>query len=445
MVAETRTMRGLRSTLVLVVLLAGLVGYIYYLNGRESTSTDTKEKAFAAVKNEDVDDVRIKAADGQTTRVQKADGSWKIVEPEAATADQGELTSITSSLADLQIQRVVDEKASDLKQYGLEPARIEVEFRSKGAKEPKRIELGEKTPTGGDMYARFPGQPRVFLVSSFLDSTFNKNTFALRDKRVISIDRDKVDRVEILKGGKPAVTLAKTGMDWRIVAPLMVRADFAAVEGALERLSSGQMQAIMSADGADLKKHKLDPPVATITAGSGSSRATLLFGETENALIYAKDASRPMVFTVAPTLFTDVIRDIGEFRRKDLFDFRSFTATHVEFKRGAETIALDKTKNKDGSEEWKNGAGKQVPAMKVEDLLSKVSGLQAVSFDAAAHAALKTPALVVTIRFDENKTEQVTFAKAGGDVLASRSDEPGTGKVMAPAFDDVFKGIDEMK
>ena len=52
---------------------------------------------------------------------------------------------------------------------------------------------------------------------------------------------------------------------------------------------------------------------------------------------------------------------------------------------------------------------------------------------------------MVTIRFDENKMEQVTFAKAGGDVLASRSDEPGTGKVMAAAFDEVFKGIDEMK
>ena len=66
--------------------------------------------------------------------------------------------------------------------------------------------------------------------------------------------------------------------------------------------------------------------------------------------------------------------------------------------------------------------------MKVEELLSKVSGLRAESFDATPHAALKTPALVVTIRFDENKMEQVAFARAGGDVLASRSDEPGTGE-----------------
>ena len=281
-------------------------------------------------------------------------------------------------------------------------------------------------------------------MSSFLDSTFNKDTFALRDKTVIKIDRDKVDRLEIV-ADKRSVTLAKNGMEWRIVAPVMARADFAAVEGALERLSSAQMQAIVSNDAADLKKHKLDPPVATVTAAAGSSRATLLFGATENAVIYARDSARPMVFTVAPTLYTDIVRDIGEFRRKDLFDSRSFTATHVEFMRGAETVVLNKTKNSDGSESWKNGEGKAIHAMKVEELLSKVSSLRAESFESNAHAALKTPTLVVTIQFDDKKMEKVTFARAGSDVVVSRSDEPGTAKVLTESFDEVFKGIDEMK
>jgi hypothetical protein len=436
-------MRSLRSTLASILVLGALLGYIYYLNKDESSGTETKEKAFASVKAEDIEDVQIKSADGQTSRVQKADGTWKITAPEAAAADQGELMSLTSSLASLDIQRVVDENAGDLKQYGLEPARIEVEFRAKGDKAPRRIQLGEKTPTGGDLYARFPDQKRVFLVSSYVDATFNKNTFALRDKTIIKIDRDKVDRIEIV-ADKRSVTLAKTGNEWQIVAPIMARADFPAVEGALERLSSAQMQGIAAPDGADLKKRKLDPPVATFTAVAGSARATLLFGETENALIYAKDAARPMVFTVAPTLYSDLVRDLAEFRRKDLFDSRSFTATHIEFKRGAETVTLSKTKNKDGSEEWKNG-DKLIPAMKVEDLLAKISGLRAESFETAMNPALKNPALAVTIRFDENKMEQVTFARSGADVVASRAGEPGTAKIQVAGFDEVFKGIDEMK
>ena len=437
-------MRELRSTLVLIVVLAGLVGYIYYRNNREAAPDDAREKAFASVTADDIEDVQIRLAGGQTSRVQKIDGTWKIVAPEAADADQGELSSITSSLATLDVQSVVDENPADVKPYGLDPARIDVEFRARGDKEPRRIQFGEKTPTGGDLYARVAGQNRVFLVSSFLESTFNKDTFALRDKTVIKLDRDKIDRIEIVADKRP-VTLAKSGMEWRIVAPIMARADVAAVEGALERLSSAQMQAIVSPDGADLKTHRLDPPVATFTAAAGSSRATLLFGETENAVIYAKDASRPMVFTVAPTLYTDVIRDLGEFRRKDLFDSRSFTATHVEFTRGAETIVLDKTKNADGSETWKNGAGKQVDAQKVEEFLARVTGLRAESFDSASSPALKSPALVIAVRFDEKKMEQVAFARTGSDVVASRSDEPGTATVLATSFDEVFKGIDEMK
>ncbi len=436
-------MRELRSTLILIVVLAGLVGYIYYRNNRDATPEDDKEKAFASLTAEDIEEVQIKLADGQTSRVQKTDGTWKVVAPEAADADQGELSSMTNSLATLDVQSVVDENPADAKPFGLDPARIEVEFRAKGDKEPRRIQFGEKTPTGGDIYARIAGQNRVFLVSSFVESTFNKNTFALRDKTVIKIDRDKVDRIEIV-ADKRSVTLAKSGTEWRIVAPIMARADFAAIEGSLERLSSAQMQAIVPAGEGDVKKQKLDPPVASITAAAGSSRATLLFGATENAVIYARDASRPLVFTVAPTLYTDVIRDLGEFRRKDLFDARSFTATRVELKRGSETVVLSKTKNADKSETWKSG-DKQVDAQKVEDFLAKVTGLRAESFEPGSSAALKSPALVVAVQYDEKKTEQVTFARSGSDIVASRSDEAGTAKVLTASFDEVLKGIDEMK
>ena len=436
-------MRRLASTLVLFLVLAGLLSYIYFADG-DQPEGEEKEKAFASVTAEDIEEIEVKSAEGETSRVRKTDGAWSLVEPVQAAADENELTSIASSVASLDIQRVVEENATDLTQYGLDPARIEVAFRKKGDKEARRLLLGERTPTGGDIYARFPDQKRVFLVSSFLDSTFNKDTFALREKSIITIDRDKVDRIEIVAGPR-SLTLAKNGTEWRIESPVMARADFAAVEGALERLSSGRMQGIVSADTSDLKKFKLDPPVASVTAGSGSSRATLLLGETENALIYAKDASRPTVFTVAPTLYTDLVRDVQEFRRKDLFDSRSFTTNRIELRRGSETIVLEKSKSADGKEAWRTADGKEVDTAKAEDLLTKVSGLRAETFESSTPAALKNPALTVVVRFDDTKMEQVVFARAGNDVIASRSDEPGSAKVEATSFDDAITALDAVK
>jgi hypothetical protein len=323
-------MSRLWSTGITVLVLVGLVGYIYFVDARrEPSGTTVREKPFGSLEADAIEEVQIKSAEGETTRLQKTDGNWQLVDPVKAAADSSELSTIASSLASLEIQRVVDENAADLKQYGLEPARLEVAFRPKGEKELKRVQIGEKTPTGTDLYARLPDQKRVFLVSSYLDSTFNKNTFALRDRRILVFDRNMVDGLE-LTSGSTKTQLVKSGSEWRLASPIAVRADFAAVEGSLERLSSTQMQGIVDPEGKDLAKYGLTKPTGTIVVKTGSSSATLTLGSIENALLHARDSSRPMVFTIAPILREDVIRSVSDFRRKDLFDGRAFTASKVE-------------------------------------------------------------------------------------------------------------------
>jgi hypothetical protein len=432
------------STGIMVLVLAGLVGYIYFVDSKQEPSgTTTREKLFGSLQADDIEEVQVKSADGETTQLQKTDGNWQLVEPVKAAADTSEITTIASSLASLEIQRVVDENPADLKQYGLEPARVEVAFRPKGEKELKRVQIGEKTPTGTDLYARLPDQKRVFLVSSFLDSTFNKNTFALRDRRILIFDRNMVDGLE-LTSGSSKTQLVKSGSEWRLASPVSVRADFAAVEGALERLSSTQMQSIVDPEGKDLAKFGLTKPTGTIVVKTGSSSATLTLGSTENALLHAKDSSRPIVFTIAPILREDVIRNVNDFRRKDLFDSRAFTTAKMEIKRGAETIVLEKSKGKDNADVWKS-SGKDIDSAKADDLVTKLTALRAASFEDQPHASLKAPALVVNVQFGENKQETVTFGRSGTDVFANRSDESGTAKVEGTGLDDVMKAIDEVK
>lgn len=441
-------MRGW-STAILGVVLVALAGYIYFVDSKTEPGTaETKEKPFGTLTAGDIEEVRVKAG-GDTARLTKSNGQWQLVEPEQAPADETELNSMTSSLSSLEINRIVDANAGDLKQYGLDPPRVDVAFKVKGQKDDKRLALGEKTPTGGDIYAQVPGQKRVFLVSSFLDATFNKTPFALRDKTILKVDRDKVDGLD-LTTGTTTIELTKKGSEWTLVKPFAARADFATTEGAMERLTSAQMVGLVPAKEGMDALFGFDKPSAVMAIKSGSSRATLTLGKTENAVVFAKDSARPIVFTVPPTLKDDVVKKVEDFRRKDLFDGRSFTITHIEFTRGGDKVALDKSRSKDEKTKqekdvWKNGAGKDVDTMKAEDLLNKVTGLRAASFEEKAHPSLKTPALVVTTRFGDNRTETVTFARSGMDVYASRADEPGAAKVDMAGFDEAMKSVDGVK
>ena len=343
-------MRGLTSTIILLLILGGLVGYVYFADA--PPATETKPKAFT-VSPENIEEVQIRNADGETARAQRIDTSWQVVEPVKADADASEVAAITSGLASLEVQRVVAESPGDVKQYGLEPARLEVAFREKDQKEFRRLLIGEKTPTGSDLYAKTPDQSRVFLISSYLESTFNKNAFNLRDKAILKFERDKADIVEI--DGPVALQFTRAGMEWRISKPIAARADYAAIEGMVTRLTSAQMQEIVAPEATDLRQYGLDSPAARVNVGTGSARATLLVGKPNaEGLPFAKDVSRPAVFTIEKALMTDLTKPLADFRRKDVFDFRSFTANRIELRREAATQTFEKTKGTDGKEVWRD-------------------------------------------------------------------------------------------
>jgi hypothetical protein len=435
--------KRLVSTLSMVVVLAGLGAYIYFVDSKKpADGGEVKEKAFGELSADDIEELQIGLPDGKPAKLVKTTGTWRLVEPSAADADANEVQSVLTSLSTLDIQRVVDEKGGDLSQYGLAPAQIDLSFKVKGQTAPKHILLGNKTSTGGDIYAKMADAPRVFLVAAFNESTFRKDPFSLRDKAVLKVDRTKVDGFTVTTG-KGTLEFAKKDASWTIVKPLAARADFGAVEGAIERLVSTNMQALTAESAGDLMAYGLDKPTATMVVKTGDSAATLILGKTENSVVYAKDVSRPMVFTVAPILVTDVAKDLADFRRKDVFDVRSFNADRVEFTRGTTTQVFEKKKEKD-KDVWTNSSGADVDTAKIEDLLTKVSGLRASSFETAAPSALKTPALTVKTDFG-GQSETVTIAKAGSDAFAARADEPGAAKLDATALDEVVKALDALK
>src|SRR4051812_24024761 len=156
-------MKGLRTLVVLVIVAAGLGAFLYYDSKKEPAEQNKQEKVFADVPADKIDQITVKTAGGERTTVQKQGSSWQITQPASAAADEAETSGLASNLSSLQVQRVIDEQGSDFKQYGLDPARIEVAFKAGG--KDHALLLGAKTPTGSDMYARVPDKPRVFLVS----------------------------------------------------------------------------------------------------------------------------------------------------------------------------------------------------------------------------------------------------------------------------------------
>jgi hypothetical protein len=451
-----------RNTAILAVLAAVLGAYLYFVErNREAPAADAPDaprgKVFEKLDAGKIEEIQIAASSGETTTLRKVDNVWRLTSPITVPADQSEATGAASNLATADVQRVVDEQPKDLAAYGLAKPRITLTFRAAGDKTPRTLLLGDKNPTGSDLYAKLPGSPRVFLVSAYLEGTFDKGAFGFRDKRILTFDREKIDRLEVTAG--PArTTVARQADTWSVVAPANARADFGVIEAVLSRLANGQMKSIAWDPDAPaapanpataphtLKEFGLDPAEHRLTLGAGSTVAEILLGKaTPEGDVYAKDASRSMVFTIEKALADDIARNPADFRSKDVFAFRAFTGTRLEITRGGKTIAFERKKGagKDAVEKWVVVApAPAVDEAKIEDLVNKVATLRAESFVDAVPAGATEFARIETA-FDEGKKhDSVVIHQAGTDYYAVRQGDAGAARLIAPAVADVVAALD---
>jgi hypothetical protein len=445
-----------RSFLVLMVLALGLGAYIYFVEaGRDPLAGETKEKVFA-IEPGAVEEVEVRADSGAVTRLQKTGDEWRIVEPAALAPDVAQISGLVSTLEALEAQHVVDENPASVAQYGLEPARITVAFRTAGDTVMRRLDVGDKTPTGGDLYARVEGQPRLILIAGYLEASLNKTTFDLRDKTVLAIDRD-VDRVRLSPAGKPAIALSRDENDWRMTEPVAARADFGAVDGLVSKVLQAEMKSIAAESADDLSTYGLDRPQATVVLGKASAGATLEIGaKADESTVYARDPSQPLIFTLDATLVDELTSDPANFRMKDLFLFRSFNAAALELTLDGRPIAFAKRAPAaaEGADATTSAAPvwtqvapeeKDVDQTQVTQLLTSVSNLRAESF--VERPVASGQELIVVARFGDATTpseERVTFRKSGDVVHAIVPGEPGAAVVATSSFDAVLAAIKEL-
>jgi hypothetical protein len=429
-------MRGITSTLILVVVLAGLGGYIYFVDSKRPAavaggSATDKEKVFT-VEGDKVNELRV-TAKGETSLLKKTDSGWKLVEPSAIDAEPSEAIGMATALSTVDIVRVVDDNATNLEQFGLANPAIVVEYKVEGGGSGT-LKLGNKNATQGEIYAlKNDDAKRVFLVSSFHETSFNRTPFDLRDKKILKFDRDKADLIVLAKGSS-GLELSRSGTDWKVVKPTASRSDYSAIEGFISRLSSANMSKLVEENPKDLAQYGLDKPSMTITIGAGSARTVLEIGKTENGETYARDAARPVIFTVDSTLQADLNKGFDDYRKKELFEFRAFYVAKLravlDSPGGPKTYELEKVKGAQPTdpETWKvtrvGGASHNADPAAMDDLLNKLVAIKAESFaDAKTRTGLDKPALVISASFDDGKFERVRFGQVGDEAFGKRDGE----------------------
>jgi hypothetical protein len=433
----------MNGLLIAAIVLAALSGVLYWSNHRKPAENAVKVSAdtpprILTLTEADITKVDIKKKSGDEVVLAKDDaGKWQIEAAKPLRADQNEVSSILATLSSLGSERLIEEKAGNLADYGLAQPAVELDVTEKDNKTQKLL-MGDNTPAGNAVYVALAGDPRVFTLANYSKTSLDKSARDLRDKRLLVFEQDKLSRVELI-AKKVDIEFGRNKDQWQIVKPEPLRADDAKVEELIRKLGDAKMD--LSATDEDQKK-------AVAAFGSGTAVATATVTDasgTEELQVrknkedyYAKSSAVAGAYKVGNDLGTALDKSVDDFRNKKLFDFGFTDPERIQLRDGARAYFLTK-----GGSDWFSADGKKVDAIGAEGFVEKVRDLAASKF---LDAGFSATAIEVTATSKGGKTvEKVLIAKDGDHYVAKRDGEPALYQVDPVAVTGLEKAAEDLK
>ncbi|HVH88599.1 MAG TPA: DUF4340 domain-containing protein, partial [Terriglobales bacterium] len=349
--------------------------------------------------------------------------------------DQSVVSGVLSSLSSLSSDRLVEEKAPDLGQFGLTSPKLELEVTAKNNAVHKLL-IGDETPTGNGSYAKLDNDPRVFMIASYTKNNIDKSVNDLRDKRLLTIEPDKVSRVN-LGANQQQIEFGRDKDQWQIVKPRPLRADGFQVDELVRKLGDAKMD--LSSD--DQKKttsaFASGKPVATAKVTTNSGTQELQVRKNKNDY-YAKSSVVAGIYKVGSDVGQALDKKLDDFRNKKLFDFGYSDPEKIEVYNDVKSYFLTKS-----GDDWWSGDGKKLDLSSAEAVISDIRDLQATKF---VDSGSGSSTFDISVISDKGKrSEKVQISKSGDMYIAKRANEPALYALDKKAVEDLQKALDALK
>lgn len=369
-------MKNVRKHSVWIALgvLAVLAVWLYFDLKAPVREPDQNLKISELVGLKPDEVTRIEAVkDGKSLVLAKDGSDWRLEEPVKAPADSETVKRAVEDILDQTTDYVMEEPPKDLARYGLAVPKRTITLTGKEGKKVV-LQIGDKDPGKSSVFTRLADGGKIFLMVSYAaEGLLDKTADDFRDKTVLSIARENIERIH-LTGPKGAVTLAKTGGKWSVTEPIKVPADEFSADGVADALANLKAERFAAASVTDLARYGLDKPKLTAEVhAKGGARYTVHVGKEVASAgnYYAARAGENTVVEISRTTFDSLNKSVGDLRSRKVVD-----ATTDKVVRVAVTSRKANWEAAKSGDDWKfvrPNAGKKADAIDIDNLILDVT------------------------------------------------------------------------
>ena len=385
----------------------------------DKKSEEFRDRKLTGLITAQVTRVTLKAPAGEM-ELQKKGDHWDIVKPLRARGDDQKIADLIAQITTARIQQFVADDHGDLHGYGLAEPRGALTLFTQDDKQGQLLQIGGVPEKEKDQrYVRFAPRGFVYTVPKKIEEILNTKPDDLRDRHLVRVDTNILDRITIAPADKTKILLARKGENWTIASLNNTPANSGEVRRFIDTLQNERVTKFVEDVGSNLAKYGLDQPQLQLTFSSFASEntaetkageqpfATIAFGKVDGDNVYARLADEPFVVAVRRGLVDQIFTDPLQWQELSIFKFKPEQIHRF-------SIATDKELSMERDEKkqwrWLKGSG-EINQANVQSLISALANLRAVrSLGATApRHGLDKPQLTLTFMYGPESKDSCTL------------------------------------
>lgn len=313
-------------TVLMSVILAGLVGYLYLVEfpaEQQEEKRETDQKRLLPFPETAITGLSITTAQGPIAFKLDAPGKWSIVSPLQTDADHREVQALIRALVTGTVTRTLDEQTTTLASFGLDQPVTTLTITA-GAQQ-ETIAIGDSGPLSNTLYVLRASDQRVLLTTLAPKDFINKSLMTFRRKELLRFVQNDVERVR-LTYPTTEIVIDNTAKDkprpfWKITYPVEAEADQNEVRSLMFRLEDLKALSIIDPGperdtiGTTLTAQKVK---ITVYTPGGDQSVRLYQPDPQSGEAIAQTTPDGPLYRINPVLIKDLTRDLFNLQDKRL-------------------------------------------------------------------------------------------------------------------------------
>jgi len=385
----------------------------------DKKSEEFRDRKLTGLITAQVTRVTLKTPAGEM-ELQKKGDHWDIVKPLRARGDDQKIADLIAQITTARIQQFVADDHGDLHGYGLAEPRGTLTLYTQDDKQGQLLQIGGVPEKEKDQrYVRFAPRGFVYTVPKKIEEILSTKPDDLRDRQLVRVDTNILDRITIAPADKTKILLARKDKNWTIASLSNTPANSSEIRRLIDTLQNERVTKFVEDVGSNLAKYGLDQPQLQLTFSSFASEntaetkageqpfATIAFGKVDGDNVYARLADEPFVVAVRRGLVDQIFTDPLQWQELSIFKFKPEQIHRF-------SIATDKElwMERDEKKQWRwlKGSG-EINQANVQSLISALANLHAVRWlgTTASRHGLDRPQLTLTFMYGPESKDSSTL------------------------------------